>query len=146
MNTKHLSLALNFLSLDRAFSFGQIKKSLRIELLDVVYRLLIGLILVSTTLFSLIQLARAYKDALIFSENSVVFEVIGFGLIAISSVLALYLLFRKTNFRIGLSQAIKHEATPLFDLQPMIASFADGFKKGLHKPKITEPLRIHDDF
>jgi hypothetical protein len=146
---KYLLLALSALTLKgpastrivRDGTIEFVRRTIRTEVSAMGLKLLVGLILVSTIVFSIIQIGHAVHTLLAQFENGFIFEIAGFAVIALASSLALYFTFESSpKDEVVETVAMRSVPTP-FDLPNLAFQFAQGFMAGLNSKRQIQPAR-----
>lgn len=108
-----------------------IRKTIRTEILAVGFQLLFGALLVATIVFALVQLGYAFQILSSQFENGLMMEFVTFGLIAVSGLAILYLMFnRNRNLTSAASTSAKSSMDGV-DLSILIVKFTEGFIRGI---------------
>lgn len=105
-----------------------IRKSISAEISQMSFKILVGFILVSVIVFSMVQFGRAMQFFLSQLENGYVYEIIAFGTIAVISCILLYSLFHTQR-----AEETFEVETSLVNTTPksLVSEFAKGFMRGL---------------
>lgn len=106
---------------------GMIKKTIHQEVSTIAFKVLLGLLISSAIVFSVIQFGLAYLQLLSLYKNELNFQLISFGFVILVGLLALYYLFKVPK------PEVKQEETSLFtnfDPPNLIINFATGIMEG----------------
>lgn len=111
------------------FSFLN-KKNIQNDVFAIAFKLMIGVLLLSTIMFSLLQLAKFFQGWLGQFENGAMLEISIFSGFAFLSSIGLFFLFykRKTCVEVVIAPTINSN-----DLQVLLINFAEGLIKGFDK-------------
>jgi len=139
MILKYLILALSPFAFNRGESavdrannpIESIKKALRDEVSALVLKSLLGVLVVSIVVFSIIQVAKAIQILLSQFENGFLYELVGFSVVAAIGSIMLYHLFKDSS-KDSASISVEVRAPQSeFKLQNLGLKFFDGIKEGL---------------
>jgi hypothetical protein len=139
MKMKYLMLALSALPLFSKVSPANpqdgtveiVKKTIRSEVSAMGFKFLIGVVLVSTIVFAMIQSGYAFQTLLSQFENGLILELVVFSSVTVAGLLALYLLFKSRQNQ-GLAEVTQPPALlKAFELQNLVVHFVEGFTEGL---------------
>lgn len=122
-----------------------LKRTIRAEILAISYKILIGVVLAATVIFSIIQLGKAYQVYLSFYENGTVIEIASFAFVAVFGSALLYYLLASSKRKAPV-ESVDHsgEISVKTGLQSAAAKFAEGFFKGLEtRNPERNPINTH---
>ena len=135
MIIKSLILVLGFLDKNKnqqptelqKVSSEFIKNTIRTEILVVGYKLLIAFVIACFSIFSIIRFGLALHLYFIPYNYGLITEIIIFGFLAAASLYTLYFLSTKKK--------LPSSAHKTSIVQPLITTFIEGFRNGLHAKK-----------
>lgn len=99
-----------------------IKRTIRGEIFYIVFKALVGLVLAATTVYSIFHMGEAFRVWASQFENPFVLELIGFGILAVITSVALYFLFQIPSRKL---------APRGFNYELIAIKFAEGFLESL---------------
>lgn len=130
MITKYIFLALSFLATNRRSDTTALQSAVRSEILNIGFKLLLGTIVTSAVIYSLVQLGGAFQIYLSHYENALELGVMSFSLIALLGLFLLLLIFGKSQ----INWPRLKKTPPPSDFQTIALKFVEGFLKGLNSP------------
>ncbi len=110
---------------------GAIKKTIHQDMSLLGYKLLLGIVIVSIVVFSIIQFGYAYLTLLSMYKDELTMKLVSFGILSILGVVALYFLFKNKKSEISFEPIVTNQ----FDLPTLITSFASGIMEGYQTKK-----------
>jgi len=145
MKLNYILPALSFLSLSRRESVldakgsatDLIKKIIRAELFSVGLRLLVGLVLVSIIVYSIVQFAYGIQVWLSQFENAFTLQMVAFTILAVASAVGLYFLFSDKSEKPKEDESF-HATLKKLNVQTIAVKFMDGFMEGLERTDFKE--------
>lgn len=153
METKSIIMWIAMIFLNSmGFSSGEknriaenIKSDIRNEVMAMGFKLLIGAVLASVIIYSLIQFGEAFQ---IFSsqiENGYVVDLIMFGSVTLVASTVLFLMFYRNLRETALSRSHVRSQNSEIDLINLVNKFAEGFAQGLESPDTSlNQTKKHD--
>ncbi len=126
MISKYLLLIFSFL-FSGATDQKDISQNLKTEILNMGFKLLVGMVLVAVIIYSILQLGSAFNVYLSRFENPLQMAALSFGALGLTGFVLLILLFNKSLYA---AKKRKAQAPP--DLQAVALKFVEGFIRGLN--------------
>jgi len=108
-----------------------IKQTIRTEVSAIGLKLLIGIVLVSTIIFSIIQLGQVSQTLLRPLENGSIIELVIFSIVVVLCLIMLYLLFKNWQTNSAVKKNKDQFSSMTVDLQSLGIKFAEGILEGL---------------
>ncbi|MEK6773012.1 MAG: hypothetical protein AABY64_03650 [Bdellovibrionota bacterium] len=143
MQAKYLMLAISFYKLlSKEFILNPpieyIKKTIRNEIHSVLFKLLVGVVLTSTIIFSIFHLANAIHNLLIPYQYGLAIEAALFGGLVILGLGALYSIFKtdeiiKDSLESNIGLPLLNEAF----FKNVMQRFAEGFMEGAESSQVA---------
>ena len=116
-----------------------IKRTNREEIYSIVFKVLVGVILATTIVYSIFRAGDAFLVLVHRLKNGYVFELIGFGILASAAFTSLYFLFQSSN-RKSARRELSADGLPMLDYELIAIKFVEGFVEGLTSQ--TQDTRI----
>lgn len=126
--------SMGFTSGEKNKITDDIKADIRNEVMAMGFKLLLGAVLASVIVYSLIQFGEAFQ---IFSsqiENGYVVDLIMFGGVTLVGSAVLFLMFYRNLRETALSRSHVRSQNAEIDLINLVNKFAEGFAQGLESP------------
>lgn len=107
-----------------------VKVTLRKELSTIIYKTLIGILLVSIAIIAVNKSGNSFQIIMTQFENGYIIEFIGFILLAMTSIYFLHRIFNINIFKRTDQQLVEsNKKSEAFDLEMLAFTFLDGFKE-----------------
>lgn len=123
--------------------FNLIKKSIRDEISNIILKILIGLILTSLIIFSLIQIGFSFQLFLAKIENGYIYDFIIFGFITIISIILLFKIFNQSISKVNLVKINSNSKNEQIEFRTLIFKLFEGINEGFKKGDF-EKLKLHE--
>lgn len=114
-----------------AMLIDSIKIILRKELLTILYKALIGILLVSITIIAIDKSGSSFQTIMARFENGYIFEFIGFILIALASLFFLHKLFNINPLKQTEHSLESNKDNSTVDFQKLAFTFLEGLQEGV---------------
>ena len=141
--TNTLFKKINTDSISENDFFELVKKSIRDEVSTIILKILIGLILTSLIIFSLIQIGLSFQIFLIQIENGYIYDFVIFGFITMISLILLFRIFNQSMSKGNFVKTSLNSQNEKIELGKLTFTLFEGFLEGFKKGNI-EKVKSHE--
>jgi hypothetical protein len=114
------------------------RRALREEISNIVFKILAGVVLASIIVYSTIRTGDAFHIVMQEFENGDLFELVAFGTLAVIGLVSFILLYKGSDL-IGLFRRRSEAPVSPVAYEALLVKFAEGFLEGLNSSDSERP-------